>query len=104
SAGGALVPTGVGARDLPVREGLVLGVRPDALRVVAGDGTFEGTVEIVERLGDRTLVHVRLADGALVIAEDIGKSALEPGDAVALLADRSETHVFDAEGVAYHST
>ncbi|MCR6672080.1 ABC transporter ATP-binding protein [Devosia ginsengisoli] len=102
-AGGGVVPTDIAISTLPSREGLTLGVRPDALKVVADGGSLDGTVELVERLGDRTLLHVRLADGALVVAEDGGKSMLEPGVAVSLAADRSETHLFDAEGAAYHS-
>ena len=102
-AGGAQVATDIAVSALPPAEGLTLGVRPDALKVVAG-GALAGTVELVERLGDRTLVHVRLDEGSLVVAEDSGKSMLEAGTAVSLAADRSETHLFDAGGVAYHSS
>ena len=102
--GGATIETDIALSQLSSREGLTLGVRPDALKVVASGGSLSGTVELLERLGDRTLVHVRLAGGALVIAEDSGKSTLEPGVPVALAAERSETHLFDADGVAYHSS
>ena len=102
--GGATVETDIALSQLSSREGLTLGVRPDALKVVASGGSLGGTVELLERLGDRTLVHVRLAGGALVIAEDSGKSTLEPGVPVVLAAERSETHLFDADGVAYHSS
>lgn len=104
SAGGATIATDIAGTSLPSRDGLTLGVRPDALRVVPSGGSLSGTVELVERLGDRTLAHVRLADGAIVVAEDGGKSALEAGQAVSLSAARSETHLFDAKGVAYHSS
>lgn len=104
SAGGAAIPTDIPVASLPSREGLTLGVRPDALKVAASGGTIDGSVELMERLGDRTLVHVRLPDGALVVAEDGGKSTLEPGLTVSLAADRRETHLFDAQGVAYHSS
>ena len=103
NAGGVAIATDIPIAGLPSRDGLTLGVRPDALKVTTG-GSIAGNVEIMERLGDRTLVHVRLPDGTLVIAEDIGKSALEPGVAVSLAADRRETHLFDADGVAYHSS
>ena len=102
--GGATVETDIALSQLSSREGLTLGVRPDALKVVASGGSLSGTVELLERLGDRTLVHVRLAGGALVIAEDSGKSTLEPGVPVVLAAERSETHLFDADGIAYHSS
>jgi multiple sugar transport system ATP-binding protein len=104
SAGGAAIPTDIPLASLPSRDGLTLGVRPDALKVAASGGTINGIVELMERLGDRTLVHVRLSDGALVVAEDGGKSTLDPGLPVSLAADRRETHLFDAQGVAYHSS
>ena len=102
-AGGIEIATDIAVSSLGAREGLTLGVRPDALRV-AVDGTIAGRVELVERLGDRTLVHVLLPDGSLVVAEDGGKSLLAPGQAVAMNAARSETHLFDAKGVAYHAS
>lgn len=103
-AGGATIATEIAYAGLPTTAGLTLGVRPDALRVVqGGEGSVSGTIALVERLGDRTLVHVRLGDGALVVAEDEGKSTVEPGQAVALRADGAATHLFDAEGRAYHA-
>ena len=104
TAGSAAVPTGIAAKSLPARTGLTLGIRPDALKVVPSGGSLNGAIELVERLGDRTLLHVRLAGGGLVVAEDSGKSMLEVGAPVSLSADRSETHLFDADGVAYHSS
>jgi multiple sugar transport system ATP-binding protein len=104
TSGSAAIPTGIVANTLPARTGLTLGIRPDALKVVQSGGSLNGAIELVERLGDRTLLHVRLADGGLVVAEDSGKSLLEVGAPVSLSADPSETHLFDADGVAYHSS
>jgi multiple sugar transport system ATP-binding protein len=76
-----------------------LGIRPEDLRV-AGDGPIRGTATVVERLGDRTLVHVRLGDGTQVVAQDAGKSTVHAGETVALDFDPAEAHLFDAEGRA----
>lgn len=104
-AAGVDIATGIAAAELQFSPGLTLGVRPEALRVTAGASTgLGGVVELVERLGDRTLLHVRLPDQTLVIAEDSGKSTLEPGGSVSLTVEASETHLFDAAGVAYHSS
>jgi multiple sugar transport system ATP-binding protein len=84
--------------DVPA--GLDLGVRPEALTVVAQGGDTEGTVSVVERLGERTLVHVRLKDGATVIAQDKGISDVEPGQGVRLQFDRSALHLFGTDGRA----
>jgi multiple sugar transport system ATP-binding protein len=81
-----------------------LGVRPEALTVVAEGGESEGTVTVVERLGERTLVHVRLRDGTLVTAQDRGISTVEPGGTVRLKFDRSALHYFGEDGEAWHAT
>ena len=70
-----------------------LGVRPEALTVVAEGGESEGTATVVERLGERTLVHVRLRDGTLVTAQDRGISTVEPGGTVRLKFDTSALHL-----------
>ncbi|MDB5529397.1 MAG: ugpC [Devosia sp.] len=101
TTGGSVIVTNIASAGLPSGE-LTFGVRPDALRV-APNGSFSGTIELIERLGDRTLLHVRLLDGSLVVAEDVGKSQLQTGSPVSLAADGDGTHLFDAAGVAYHA-
>jgi len=104
TAGGAEVATAI-ARDGLGDGELTLGVRPEALRVVdPASAGIPGEIELIERLGDRTLLHVRLRDGAVVIAEDSGKSQQKIGAAIMLMADADGTHLFDAEGVAHHAT
>ena len=80
-----------------------LGVRPEALVVVREGGDTRGRAAVVERLGERTLVHVRLADGTQVIAQDVGLSAVEPGDEVKLRFDSSALHLFARDGSAWHA-
>lgn len=102
TAGGGRVSTTIAESNAPaMAEGLVLGIRPEALKV-AEAGELRGTIALVERLGDRTLVHVTLTDGTLVIGEDVGKSLLEPGMEVQLSVDGAATHLFDAQGTAFH--
>ena len=102
TAGGGRVSTTIAASNAPaMAEGLVLGIRPEAL-AVAEAGELRGTIALVERLGDRTLVHVTLTDGTLVIGEDVGKSLLEPGMEVQLSVDGAAAHLFDAQGTAFH--
>jgi multiple sugar transport system ATP-binding protein len=76
-----------------------LGIRPEALSVVA-EGTTKATATVVERLGDRTLVYARLADGTQVIAQDGGKSQVRAGDSIGLNFDTAELHLFDGQGRA----
>ena len=79
-----------------------LGIRPEALTVVA-EGLTRATATVVERLGDRTLVYARLADGTQVIAQDSGKSMVKAGDSLGLAFDTSELHLFDGQGRAVFS-
>ncbi|HWV22174.1 MAG TPA: sn-glycerol-3-phosphate ABC transporter ATP-binding protein UgpC [Devosia sp.] len=103
TAGGSAIPTTMATSAAPVLgPGLTLGVRPEALRV-APDGEISGVIALVERLGDRTLVHTRLEDGSVIVGDDIGKSTLEAGAPVRLKVDGSAVHLFDAEGRAFHA-
>lgn len=103
SVGTSNINTNINVTDLEADNSLTFGVRPDALNVAENEkGLLSGTVEIVERLGDRTLLHVRLSDNTVIVAEDIGKSRLQPDCAVSLNINLSETHIFDKQGKAYH--
>ena len=79
---------------------LRIGLRPEAVRVERS-GT-KAKVELVERLGERTLVYARLADGQTITAEDEGDSRVKIGDEVSLRIDGAAAHIFDAEGSGYH--
>jgi multiple sugar transport system ATP-binding protein len=103
TAGGSTIPTTIATSVAPtVGQGLTFGVRPESLRVAA-DGEIAGTIALVERLGDRTLIHTKLSDGTVIVGDDIGKSTLEAGAPVKLKIDGSAVHLFDAEGKAYHA-
>ncbi len=83
-----------------------LGIRPEAVRV-SGEGHSEPLARakagVVERLGERTLVHCMLEDGSELIAQDEGRSAVRSGDTVNLRFDPSALHIFDTEGRAYRT-
>jgi multiple sugar transport system ATP-binding protein len=80
-----------------------LGLRAEHVRVCpAGEGAFTASVELVERLGERTLVYGRLKDGTAITAEDAGSSRVRMGDTVGLKIDGTAAHLFDAAGVGYH--
>ncbi|MGB3339332.1 MAG: sn-glycerol-3-phosphate ABC transporter ATP-binding protein UgpC [Devosia sp.] len=79
---------------------VVLGMRADQMRIVPpGAGTIDGTVSVVERLGDAEFVYVRTGwDQELVVRVD-GGTDLPVGQAVGL-AFAGRTHFFDAQGKA----
>jgi len=101
---GAEVETAVPRADLKGDGELRLGLRPENVRVAAGDKpTTKAKVELVERLGERTLVYARLANGQAIIAEDEGNSRVKIGDEVGIRIDGAAGHIFGADGASHHA-
>jgi multiple sugar transport system ATP-binding protein len=97
---GSLVEIAGAPVDTDWRE---LGIRPESLAVVPEGGELSATTNVVERLGERTLVHARLADGSQVTAQDRGLSSAEPGSTIRLKFDPAALHLFAADGLAWHA-
>jgi multiple sugar transport system ATP-binding protein len=60
-------------------------------------------VELVERLGERTLIYARLADGQAVTAEDEGLSRVRIGDTIGLRIEGGSAHIFGPDGAGHHA-
>ena len=89
---------------LPADGLLQLGLRPEMVAVAApGAGTTDAKVELLERLGERTLVYSVLADGLEAIAQDEGSSRVQVGDKVGFRIDGSAVHLFGPDGAAFHA-
>lgn len=83
-------------------EGIEVGIRPEDLLVVApGDSPLTGTVEVVEALGDRADVHVRLQGSSkqdpLIIARGDKLDIPKRGDEVSLMPRSQAIHVFSTQ-------
>ena len=77
---------------------LSLGVRPEDLSLSEGrSALIRGTVLVVERLGEVTLVHVQMDDNAIVIAKLPGDMAPRRGETLALSSRTEKLHVFGAD-------
>jgi alpha-glucoside transport system ATP-binding protein len=79
-----------------------LGVRSEDLVPTDGEGLIQGTVEIVEGLGETTLIH--LARGAHTeppIAKLPGIHRVDRGQAIRLAADPQKLHLFDVAGKSF---
>ena len=101
---GSTAETRVPSELVPKAGDLRLGLRPEAVRVGGrGKSTTKAKVELVERLGERTLVYGRLADGLAITAEDEGDSKVKIGDEVPLKIDAGGAHVFGPDGTGYHA-
>jgi ABC-type sugar transport system ATPase subunit len=101
---GAPVKVDVDVPASAVGKSGTFGVRPEDLVLATGgaEAIFRGKVEIVEHLGELTLLYV---DGGLggepIIAKLDGNVPMERGRQVALTADTARLHVFDENGVAF---
>jgi multiple sugar transport system ATP-binding protein len=98
---GTAVATKVSRALLPGNGALRLGLRPEAVRV-GGRGATRAKVDLVERLGERTLIYGRLANDQAITAEDEGDSRIKIGDEVPLAIDGAGAHVFDSADTGYH--
>ena len=98
---GSVVQTKVPRQKLPSGD-LRLGVRPEAVRVVGSKTGTKAKVDLVERLGERTLVYARLSDGHPITGEDGPYSRLQLGDEIRLAIDGAAAHLFGPDGAGYH--
>ncbi|MBB5753159.1 ABC transporter ATP-binding protein [Prosthecomicrobium pneumaticum] len=83
------------------------GVRPENLHVVGTDEppgsvpVFEGRVDIVEALGEVTLVYVDVGHEEPIVAKIDSDLSVKKGDRVTLASRPDNFHVFDAKGLAF---
>ncbi|MCS5478634.1 ATP-binding cassette domain-containing protein [Corynebacterium sp. YIM 101645] len=82
-------------------EGVTLGVRPEAMRVLtAGDEVpagwvpKEGTVDLVEELGSESYVYA-ISEGVRLVARLGHKDVPRPGEQVRFAFDPAQAHHFD---------
>jgi multiple sugar transport system ATP-binding protein len=101
---GSEVQTRVPLEGLPAGGPLQIGLRPESVRVASGAAASTvAKVELVERLGERTLIYGRLTDGQAITAEDEGYSRVKIGDSVGLRIDGAAAHLFGPDGEGHHS-
>jgi multiple sugar transport system ATP-binding protein len=99
---GTLVQTEVPGECLPAAE-MEIGLRPEHVRVAKnGSGVTTATVELVERLGERSIIYARLKDGLAITGEDIGLTDVRVGDEVPLTIAGERAHLFGPDGAGYH--
>lgn len=83
--------------DLGDRTTVRLGLCPTECTLAPGTAeVHDGTVLVVEPLGNATDIMLRIGDGVFIVREP-GFSSLNPGDLVRVEAHGAEPHVFDVE-------
>ena len=95
SGGAVTVPV---AGRVAAGEAVTLGIRPDDLRPGAGGLTL--TPEVVERLGNQTVIHAATPEGAAVIVVGGGAEQVAVGQPFEAGFDPSDAHLFREDGSA----
>ncbi|MGL5113995.1 MAG: ABC transporter ATP-binding protein [Beijerinckiaceae bacterium] len=96
-AGGKVhVPCAAGAAS--VGAAVKLGVRPEHISPVDGDGDVKLSVSLTEQLGGESYLHGALPSGETLSVRLAGQTRVNRGDAVGLrLAEPALRHLFDLE-------
>lgn len=78
-----------------------VGIRPEHLAVASYEtAVLKGDIEMVEALGNETLIHVNLegSKNAQIVVRQYEQTDLKPGDKVGVSAQPGKEHFFDAQG------
>jgi multiple sugar transport system ATP-binding protein len=97
---GTVLDVALPTAALPRASRFELGIRAEHLQANE-TGQIPVVADVVEHLGDRTLVYARLKDDSQIVFEDRGDSAIQPGDALRLTAQPEHFHIFDDNGRAH---
>jgi ABC-type sugar transport system ATPase subunit len=82
-------------------EGVEIGVRPEHVKLVDGNdpaAVLEGTIAIVEHLGNSTILYVDTAAGQLIIEAE-GNLRVAAGTQTGVALDGASAHLFGANGL-----
>jgi ABC-type sugar transport system ATPase subunit len=92
---------GIGAAGGP----MTYGIRPEHLSLAdPAEAPMTAKVQVVERLGGETLLHLQLADGGEVVVKTDGTTRVALGETVGLRPKAGAGHLFDAKGRALPPT
>jgi alpha-glucoside transport system ATP-binding protein len=90
-------------RNVQCDQGLSLGIRPENLTVVSQrDCLFNGSVEIIEYLGEYNLIYIRIPQQELLCIKVDIKLSFNISDVVYLGAQSENIHVFNEDGLSIY--
>ena len=86
----------------PIRDGIVLGVRPENLDLTDEATAIPSIVDVVENIGSEALIHGKTPDGELIVVRmATPESVPAAGERIHVKPARGNLHLFDAtSGVA----
>ncbi|PIE08847.1 MAG: hypothetical protein CSA74_00160 [Rhodobacterales bacterium] len=82
-------------------EALVPGIRPDDLRVGKGEARLEMMPEVVERLGNHSIILGVTSTRQAICAQVDGAAPIAVGTGTELGFDGARAHLFRADGAAF---
>jgi len=102
-SGKDLAPVAIPASSdgLKVGDTVTLGIRPHALTMPT-TGSIVGKINLVERLGNETIVNLSLPSGTTWLAVLDGDHNLAIGQTLPLAFDAPNAIIFDKDGIARH--
>ena len=90
------LPTSIDAAALPRSGRVLVGLRPEHLRIATNGAGVAATVDLAEALGHEQLLHLR-AEGVPLIVRSGPGLRVQMGDRVHVDIDREHIHLFDAD-------
>lgn len=85
-------------------DGASVGIRAEDTRIAQdGEAGAVLAVEVVERLGDKTLVYGTLSDGTRFAVEADGRNPVRSRDRIRIAVDPKAVHLFGRDGRAHHA-
>lgn len=76
---------------------LTVGIRPEHLQLSEA-GSLAGEVQVFEHLGGESFLHMKLADGQIIVAKLDGEHSFRPGQQCRLTVSAKHCHLFTREG------
>ncbi|WP_020561237.1 ABC transporter ATP-binding protein [Thiofilum flexile] len=76
-----------------------IGVRPEHLTIIPADqGQLRGTIELIEALGNETLIHINLGSNLIIVRQYHERTTSQLGEQVGVRFDPAHLHRFDKDG------
>jgi multiple sugar transport system ATP-binding protein len=77
-----------------------IGIRPEHIDIVAGKGTWGGTILLAEHLGADCFLHVDAGEQGKLVVRAPGEFEGKPGNKISIKPDAERIHRFDGDGKA----
>ena len=86
-------------RSIKDNQAIKLGVRPEHITIARGtEGDCEGSIDVVEHLGNDTYLYVKTKDLGLINMRVVADSSYSPGDRIKIKFATNHIHLFNKSG------